>query len=162
MWVRSTNYTSKKCYSYMYHKVCNLSCARTYTAFTQTHTHTYTVELIFRWTHRASTKPILILVSSQDTAPLSLTLCQSIPRTKHYYRFGTALWWLLVLVVVVVEGVLGGYDNTHCTASPTEYHSLGIVFIIMAIICLCNGSQTWLKKHSQKRKAGHATPAPPE
>lgn len=23
----------------MYHKVCNLSCARTYTAFTQTHTH---------------------------------------------------------------------------------------------------------------------------
>lgn len=45
-------------------------------------------------------------------------------------------------------GVVGGgrgagsYDNTHCTTSPTEYHSLGIVFIIMAIICLCNGSQT--------------------
>lgn len=48
----------------------------------------------------------------------------------------------------------GNYGNT---AGPAEYHSLGNVFIIMAIICPCNGFHTTLSRLSRKeRTAVHA------
>lgn len=49
----------------------------------------------------------------------------------------------------MVEGLRGNYDNT---AGPAEYHSLGTVFIIMAIICHCNGFHTTLNGLSRKER----------
>lgn len=43
----------------------------------------------------------------------------------------------------------GNYGNT---AGPAEYHSLGNVFIIMAIICPCNGFNTTLNRLSRKER----------
>lgn len=71
--------------------------------------------------------------------PFSLTLCW---RTKYYYRL--TLRWPLV-----VEGLRDNYDNT---IGPAEYHSLGTVFIIMAIICHCKGFHTTLNRLSRKER----------
>lgn len=86
-----------------------------------------------------------IMTQPSCHCPFSLTLCWSIRRTKHFYRL--ALRWLLV-----AEG--GNYGNT---AGPAEYHSLGNVFIIMAIICPCNGFHITLSRLPRKeRTAVHA------